>query len=97
MALVQIISTFNEMLHFVISLFSRSDEDDGGFGDAAQIEDSGSTNCRFSCLFLQRWCSLIEAGRARLQFFRRRGVKDIDEQANGLELQRARPTQAYSI
>ncbi|KAF8341135.1 hypothetical protein F5887DRAFT_385657 [Amanita rubescens] len=83
MALVQIISTFNEMLHFVISLFSRSDEDDGGFGDAAHFEDSGSTNST--------------PGRARLHFFRRRGLKDNDEQGNGLELQRARQTQAYSI
>jgi len=81
MALVQIISTFNEMLHFIISLFSRSDEEDGGFGDAAQFEDSGSTNSK--------------PGRARLSFFRR--VKKTDEQGNGLELQRARHTQAYSI
>ena len=54
MALVQIISTFNEMLHFVISLFSSSeDEDDGGFGDATQLEDSDSidANCTFRCLF----------------------------------------------
>lgn len=54
MALVQIISTFNEMLHFIISLSSRSDEEDGGFGDAAQFEDSASTNSKgeSSCLFL---------------------------------------------
>lgn len=54
MALVQIISTFNEMLHFLISLFSSNkDEEDGGFGDATQFEDSDSANvnCAFQYLF----------------------------------------------
>ena len=54
MALVQIISTFNEMLHFVISLFSSSkDAEDGGFGDATELDesDSADANCTFQCFF----------------------------------------------
>lgn len=54
MALVQIVSTFNEMVHFVISLFSSSkDAEDGGFGDATELEesDSADANRTFQYLF----------------------------------------------